>query len=360
MTRWVWLATFFAGLAACGPSLPKDFERARSEAVRAYAHGRYEAAAGHWARAAELADSNYHRNEAWYRQAASLSRAGRHEEASATLGHLLAEAPKSDRAPRAAYDRADLEIDHGDPEEGHRMLERIIHRYPRSSSAQGALHRHLQRLEQTSGRDAMRAYLERSMPKLDRTPLAEQAHYTYARVLEADGQTRAARDRYVYVADRFGYPKGRYWDDALLAASKAEEKLGDYRAAVRVLRRMLTEREPSHLQGSYERPRYSEAQYRIAELYRDHLSDPAKARREFRRLWDRHETSLLRDDAKWNEARLASEAGDERGACRALQALRKAYPESRYVPCAHHLCSDAKRSDRDCRSYIERELGSER
>ncbi len=345
---------------ACAPSLNREFREARAAAERSYSHGRYDQAARYWSDAVNHAPSSHHRNEAHYRAAASLARAGRHREAQTALATFVEKNPKSPRAPRAAYDRADIEVSHGDRETGYRLLESVFLTYPDAGVSRGALVRYLRYLEDENGLSTVRPYLDSVSKRLARTTLLETVHYLSAKTLEREGSLLAARDRFLYVAKHFPYPEGVYWDDSLANASRIEEQLGNYTAAIALLRRMLAEREPSHIQGSYERPRFSEAQYRIAELYRDRLDDPTTARKEFRRLWNRHETSVLRDDAKWNEARLAVDAGDRRVACRALRALERAYPDSRYVACASRLCpSEFDAGPRECRGYIVRQLDGE-
>jgi hypothetical protein len=123
---------------------------------------------------------------------------------------------------------------------------------------------------------------------------------------------------------------------------------------------MLREVEPALLQGSYTRPRYAEAQYRIAEIYRDDLAQPERARREFRRVFDEYPTSLLRDDALWQEALIGRATGDSNASCDPLTKLVTQLPDSRYAPCAVLLCASVPRAtpERSCRGYIRRTLES--
>jgi hypothetical protein len=116
-------------------------------------------------------------------------------------------------------------------------------------------------------------------------------------------------------------------------------------------------RESSTFAGSYERPRFSPAQYRIAVLYRDALHDHAAARREFHKLYADHPTSILRDDALWQEATLARTDGDTQSACTLMAALTKDFPSSRYVACAQTLCPTAPTSSSRCHPYITRPPG---
>ncbi len=200
-------------------------------------------------------------------------------------------------------------------------------------------------------------YIERTLPELDHTDLAEQLLYERARRLDARGETEAALNAYVALADRFPYPYGAYWDDALLRGADCAQRLGKPDNAIALLERMLRARETSRLSGSYERPRFADAAFRVAELYRDAKHDPDGARRAFRGVFVDYPTSTLRDDALWQEALLARRVAEPQ-ACEPLELLVKQLPDSRYAPCAHQMCAEiAPIARRECAAYIERELG---
>jgi tetratricopeptide (TPR) repeat protein len=347
-------------LGACAPTLPRRYQEQRAAAERAYAAGRYEEAAHHWELAAGAADRRRDRSEALYRAGASYERAGRHGDAEASYEKIAARFPKSSRAARADFDRARIEIEHGNREHGYALLERAMFAHADSGLAPRALRELLLRAEDRGGKAFARAELERLLPRLTRTPLAERALYARAALLDEQGDRAGARDQYLEVARRFSYPTGALWDDALWHAARLENDLGNPRKAISYLERMLAQRESSFLQGSYERPRYAEAQFRIAELYRDRLGDTGRARREFRKVWENHPTSLLKDDALWNEALLARGAGDRRAACASVALLADEAPDSRYVPCGKLLCESAAADPkRSCRGYIERAVRSQ-
>jgi tetratricopeptide (TPR) repeat protein len=351
------LAVIALLLAACAQSLPRPYMEARAAAERAYAAGRYDEAAQHWRQAESSAERTRDRTEARYRAAVSLRRAGRGSEAALLLESITTDAPRSERAARAAYDRADLEIEQGDRQKGYRMLERVLHEHPRSGVARSALSRTLIRLDEQGGVDRVLAYIERTTHLLEKTELAETLAYQKARWLERAERYEPALAQYLEVARRFPYPRGAHWDDALWNASLLEERLGRHLAAVDHLRRLLREMESSHLQGSYQRPRYDDAQYRLAELYRDRLGDLARARLEFEKVWLEHPDSPLKDDALWHFAILAKRMGDPRGACSSLSRLLKEVPDSRFAACTRPLCPQlAPKRDGKCRDYILREL----
>jgi tetratricopeptide (TPR) repeat protein len=344
-------------LASCAASLPPRYQRARAAAERSYAHGRYDEAARHWLEAADAAERRYDRHEARYRAAASLRRARRYDEARAIYESLAREPAASERKARVDFDIATMLIERGDVDQGYALLERAIVRHPASGLSRAALSRYVGWLRERRGTTAVLAWIDAKEPVLAKTELAESMMYLRASELEQSGKLEAARDAYLETAERFPYPHGDYWDDALFHASQLDEQLGNYQAAVDHLRRMLGQREFAHLQGSYQRPRFAPAQYRIAELYRDRLRDPLAARREFHRVFLEHETSVLRDDALWNEALLAARAGDLRVTCELVGLIVRKLPESRYVACAPALCPTiATPAGARCRSYIRQKL----
>jgi len=341
-------------LAACAPSLPPAYVKARHAAEDAYAKQQFAVAAERWLSAAGSAGSARDRSEARYRAATSYERAGRVEDA-AKWYRVLA-GGKSERAPRATFALADLRLASGDSAGGLADLEAAIRKYPSSAIAGLALRRYFAALAEQGGERAVLAYIERVEPELGRTDLAEQLLYERARRLDARGDFSDALNAYVALADRFPYPYGAYWDDALLRGADCELRLGRPENAIALLERMLRAREVSHVSGSYERPHFADAAYRVAELYRDARHDPDAARRAFRGVFVNYPTSTLRDDALWQEARLARRIAESQ-ACVPLELLVKHLPDSRYAPCAHEMCTKiAPVARRECAAYIEREL----
>jgi tetratricopeptide (TPR) repeat protein len=341
-------------LAACAPTLPAAYVQARDAAESAYAHGQYTQAAEHWLRAANSAGSARDRSDARYRAATSYERAGRIEDASKWY-RVLANG-KSERAARASFALADLRLASGDAAAGLAELEAAIRKYPSSASASLALRRYFSALAEQGGDRAVIDYVGRALPELGRTDLAEQLLYERARRLDAQGETEQAVQAYIAVADRFPYPYGAYWDDALLRGSAGELSLGKPEHAIALLERMLRARERSRLSGSYERPHFADAAFRVAELYRDARRDPEAARRAFRGVFNDYPTSTLRDDALWQEALLARRVAEPL-ACEPLRLLVEQLPDSRYAPCAHEICEKmAPIAERECAAYIEREL----
>jgi tetratricopeptide (TPR) repeat protein len=338
--------------------MPRAMQTAHAAGDRAFSAGRYQEAAQHYRQAAQAAERQRDRDELLYMEAASLRRADMLQEASERFEQLQELSPAGQNAARAAFERADIEVARGDKARGYAMHEEALRRYPDSGLARRQLMRLVAWLDESQGTAGALQWLRANLPWLRDKEPGETAMYLLADKLEQSGEQAAARDAFVACARAFPYPKGALHDDALVRASHLDEKLGDPSLAVKHLRELLANREPSTMNGSYERPRYGEAQMRIATLYRDALKDHAQARKEFRKLFREHTTSLLRDDALWQEALLAKQDGDGDGACEAVTTLVRKLPQSRFAPCARELCETAPQPEppRSCRAYIRRSV----
>ncbi len=354
-----WLvAALSTTLFACAPQLPNAYVRARDSAENDYARRRFSEAGKAWLAAAWNAATARDRSEARYRAATSYERAGELEKAGA-LYALLAQG-RSERAARSTFSLADLRLRGGDEAGGYADLEAALRRYPSSGVASLALRRYFAYLAARGGDQAVLDYVARVEPRLRGSELGEQLSYERARRLDASARTGEALAAYLDLADRYPYPHGAFWDDALYRGADCKQRLGDAQGALALLTRLLDAREVAHLSGSYERPRYAEAAFRLAELYRDELHDATAARQAFHRVFLDYPTSTLRDDALWQEAILARKT-NRSAACAPLALLVAQLPESRFAPCARKLCPElGPVSTSQCHAYIERALAGVR
>ncbi|HEU4412073.1 MAG TPA: tetratricopeptide repeat protein [Polyangiaceae bacterium] len=354
------LAALLAAAAGCGSSGGDAFAQAKFAGDRANSAGRHAEAAARYREAAARARAPRDRDEALYLEAATYHRAGDRARAVAAYDALARASPRGERSARARFDAAFLRIEAGDAK-GWAELEAALYAHPAAGSARralGAIVRHEDEARAGGGL----AWLEAARPRLAPTELAEDASYLRAHALARAGRLREARDAFAETASRHPYPYGSLTDDAWWNASLLDEKLGDRAAAVDDLRRLLAPRERAAFgQGSYERARYDDAQFRLGVLYRDALGDEAAARREFRRLYRDFPASTLRDDALWAEAQLARRAGDRAGLCSIASDLRANFAESRYAGCTALLCERVAPSPKapPCRAYLQREWRGE-
>jgi TolA-binding protein len=358
--RPLWVA-LLALCCACGPAWGEAYLKSFRAAQRAYSAGRYEEAAQLFARAAGEATRVKDRDEAYFMQARMYEKLHKWNEARAAYKKLIAASPRGPRTGRAVYEYAEIEIEHGKAELGWRLLRQAIARYPDHGSARRALAHWSEEVVRRDGEPGLRRELEALLKEVRGHDVEQQAKYERALSFEREDKLEEAHQALVELARQHPYPQGTLTDDAWLRASRIAEKQGKHQRAIDDLRAMLAVREIAQ-GGSYERPKYPEAQLRIAEIYRDGLGDIKAARREFITMYKNHSTSILADDAMWQAAILSLELGDRGQACSLADDLRDREPASRYRKCVHELCADVERvpNERPCPPYLLRELNGKR
>lgn len=354
--RYLPLAGALLALVACAPNRGEGYEKSLAEARDAYSAGRFDVAAQRYDQAA--ASAKVKRDAVFMRYEAALARARAGDAAGASAALRKIADEKNEYSAQAAYQAAVLSLK-SDPETGYRELDAVAARFPDDAVARVALLRCL-RHDDDAGPARAIARLDAIVAKVRDTSLEQDVAYERAKRLEAMGQHERARDAFIDVANRWPYPKGPYFDDALFRAAEIEDAAGRPNEAIALLERMLKYRETSVTIGSYERPRYLPAMLKIAAIYEDKLHDRAKARDTYHRLYREFKTSTLRDDALWREADLWSKDGDADKACARLDTLVSDIPDSRYVPCAVDKCKNIERpkgskAPKTCHAYLLRE-----
>jgi tetratricopeptide (TPR) repeat protein len=346
----------------CGPAWGDAYLDAMAAGQRAYHAGRYAEAATLYAQAVTSAQRLKDRDEAMLLVARMQERDGHLDEARASYERIASALPPGPRLVRASIAAAQILIEQGKEAEGCARLLDIAKKYPEHGDARGVLQRVMDREQDLGGAVAVLAFLRREQPAFAGTSLAVFFDYQIAKALAEKGDLVVARDLLIAHARAHPYPYGPYTDDALARAADIEIGLGHPTEALALLKEMLAPLEHSEKPGSYERPRFPDAQWKIAELYRDKLNDHAAARREFHRLYTEHKYAKLRDDALWEEAKLAAADGDKSEACSLVEKLGKDFSESRYVRCLRELCPSAEipKDARECPRYIVRSVRGEK
>lgn len=349
--------TLLTIVAGCATARGPAYEAASAQASRDEGAGRFAEAARDYDVATSRADRQRDEDQSRWNAAAATARAG--DVAGATRRfEAIAADEASEHQAEAAFRLAMLRIESSDGERGWGDLEQVPRRFPTHGVAHVAVRKLVQHADETGPRAGLDE-LHALEADLGSTELAGLVAFLEAEHLEAVGDDRAARNAYGRIADRWPYPFGAFFDDALWHASLLDEKFGLYPAAIDDLERLLRQRETTSLMGSYERPRFVAAMLRVGELYRDRLRDLPRAREAFHRFYTDFAHSSLRDRALWMEAALWREGGDGRTACDRLATLVEKFPDSRYVPCAIAQCPALARprtsgAPRECREYIAR------
>jgi tetratricopeptide (TPR) repeat protein len=342
-------------LGACAPSRGVPYEMAFAEALRAEGAGRFAEAMAKYDQAASVARRWRDRDQARWDAAEMEVRAASFRGALVRLDAIAAD-PRSEHQAEAAYHAAQLRIDGGDTDRAWLDMEQVPRRFPSHGVAYVAIRRLVAHADERGPSYGL-AEIRLLDHDLGTTELAALLAFLQAQHVETLGDDPGARDAYLRIADRWPYPFGGFFDDALWRASLLDEKLGRDKQAIDDLERMVKERETTTIMGTYERPKYVPAMLRIGELYRDRLHDRAKARDAFHRLYTDFANSAERDDALWLESALWRDDGDTATACRRLATLVHDFPDSRYVPCAIGDCAGLERpaksaAPQECRPYI--------
>lgn len=342
-------------LCACA-SQPSAFKSQWATAQQRYDAGRFEDAAQRWQAASEIAASRKDRDEARFRSAGALLRAGRQEEAEAVFRDLAAQDPPGHRSARGLYELSRLARRSGDRQRELQLLGDCVARFPTASIAPAAVRNLDLAAREMGGPSRAAAELGRLLGKVPKGKIDEALRFARARALLEQGRDDQARQELIGVVEAYPYPLGASWDDALWQLALLDEKRGNVEGAIGWLERMLSQREQSKIAGSYERPKFAHARYKIAELLWNSSNDPAAASREFERVQTDHATHRLADDGLWQAARAAHAAGDVNRACALVERLEQLSPTepSRYVGCGHLVCPNPTTAERECRDYVRR------
>ncbi len=343
-------------VAGCGRAPATPYQVAFAQGERAETAGRFADAASGYDAASKVAPNERERAHADFASAEMSIRAGDRATGAAKLRKIATASPPGEHTAEAAYRIANLEISENDAQ-GWLELEHAMAKFPND----GLAHRSLQRLsahvEEGSGKGAAIAWLEKIAPSFADTELDQAVAYETAKRVEANGDLTGARARYLAIADKWPYPHGAFWDDSLYAMAVIDERAGKYDEAIADLNRMLADRETASMIGSYERPKYEPAAWKIAVIERDRLHNADAARAAFHRIYTDFTTSLKRDDALWEESKIARTSGNGADACGPLSTLVDKFPDSRYVPCALAACPAISRPSKSaapktCPSYL--------
>ncbi len=220
--------------------------------------------------------------------------------------------------------------------------------FPGSGVARGAMDRWLRRLAPAE----RLTVLNRLATEVTERTLAERILLQQARTLAELGRPTEALERYSLLVDRYPYPAGQYWDEALLHKATLQAQLGDRQAAIATLDKMLAYRETATIVGTYER-RYAVATLMLARFVA--FDDWRRAHALLEEFPTTHATSRELDDALWAAALLARDNGDTALACDDVAALRKHDPASRYSECGALVCPNSDSNDAPaCRDYVGR------
>lgn len=358
MSRAALVAVALCALAACAPTRPHAHLAALAAGDRAYSAGRFIEAAEAYDRAAAETTRERDRVEATYRSAAARQRGGDVAGAMERYASVASTSPRYERGPRALYEVARMRTQSQSAEAreaGWRAMGELLRAHPTTGPGRRAMFHLLRRRDEAdpTGAEGV-AFIEGLLAEeavasaMRDTLLAERA-----RRLERMGRAAEAEAAWDEMLRAVPYPQNAHWDDGHVALARLRRARGDARGAVAALDRMLAVREPSYSSGTYNAPRFGAGAMLRAEILRDDLRDARAAAEAFHFVYADFPTSLLRDDALWNEGLVRERAGDP-GACDVWERLAREFPCHRFgrraatraAACGRSVPAPPRRCDR--------------
>jgi tetratricopeptide (TPR) repeat protein len=275
--------------------------------------------------------------EALLGEAETLEHAGRTADAIAAYRAIPARAADDPATASIALYRAGerLLADH-QVEPAWTALWKVVTDYPDEATASDAL-RTLLRDGRRRDPRALYDEMARLLTALAETQIADNLMWSMAD-LDAHELDNLAAARALYDRIPIDTPDSGLRDDARWFAAQMSRKLGDPRGAVTRLRGLLATREVAYIAGSYFSIWLDDAQLQLGQILRDDLHDLPGAAAAFRQLPKDYPASILRDDAMYELAVTLEAMHDHAGACKTLDELARAFPDSKYIARGKELC----------------------
>lgn len=311
----------------CVPTISKQRGEAHlnalAEAEAHQHHGRLAEAAAAYRDAAEKAERRVDRDECLYRESRVYARMGEFQKAIELCDQLAEIEPMARRTLRAKLDASRYRLLGDDADEikkAEKTLRNLITEHPDSAASRSALRmlavRHIDDVED---KEEGLAWLESLLEEVRNESIGEPMMNIQAELLLKLGRRDEAIGILESQVEKYPYPEGRRWDDALyrLAELAVEDK--NPKKAIAFLEQMIEVHESSYIIGSYTRPMFSKAALKIARIYRDELNDPKSAIKAYAHVRSEFPMSLSVDDALAEEAELRLAQGDRAAGCDLLR-----------------------------------------
>lgn len=314
----------FVLLAGCPPTISEprseDHLRALAEGERNMGHGRYEEAAVDFAEAADEAERRVDLDEALYRQTIALTQLERYDEAIAILQEVADRRPVSRRTSRAMFEIALIRLDHLHQDaQAMQDFERVMHETPDDGLGSRSLYYILRDFENRGDSQGAIAFCDRLYGELGNSTLGDDLLRAKANLQLLIGDRAGARTSLEELVQRYPYPYGQRWDDAIVTLAEMDVEDGQPQRAIDRLKELVNRNEETNLVGSYTLPSMPRAQMRIAQIYRDELHDYPEASDAYEYLLRRFPRSVLRDDALYQAGVMWLENGEHDRGCRFLR-----------------------------------------
>ena len=273
-----------------------------------------------------MAERRVDQDEARYRQARTMMRDRRYEDAVALLDRIGERKPPSRRTGRAVFDAARIRYEHLERyDEAKVGFERVIHEFSDEGLGGRAIYFRVEDYRRREDLEGAIAYLSSLYPEVRETTLGDDVLWVRAglhRELEELGPEQRALSRLVR---HHPYPEGHYWDEAILRLAEIHLERAEPERAIAVLELLVGEVETTTIIGSYIRSTMPKALLWIGKIQRDELGDVRAADRTFKKFPRRFPRSTLNDDALYERGVMWIDEGETDRGCRILRDLVERY-----------------------------------
>lgn len=288
--------------------------------------GRLKEAGEAYLTAAENAERRVDKDEALYRQSRVVAKMGDYPQAIAICDQLGASEVIARRTLRARLDAARYRLLIGEEERADADLRKLIVDEPESAAARGALRILVARhVDGEEDKEKAVEWLGALRDEVRPSSIGEPLMSAEAQLHLQMGHKDEAREMLERQIERYPYPQGRRWDDALWQLADLALENENPKAAIEYLKKMISVHEYSIILGSYTRPMMSKAALRIARIYRDNLRDNESAIEAYEEVRSEFPRSIVVDDSLAEEAELRIAQGDKDKGCDLLRELMQAH-----------------------------------
>jgi len=234
----------------------------------------------------------------------------------------------SDRG-RALYEKGLIEEKIGNREEEKKIFLQFIKKYPEHGLCSIALKKIMFIVEESSGREGLRSFLESLLADALKTSFGDDILWELAKLEKKAGNFERAENYLLEIDKKYPYPKGGTAFDYLFLLAEMEKERGNYEKAIQWLRKVEKTGEIPHLIGSYGESDKAKTLLALGKIYLEDLHQPDKAFKEFMKLV-KLDFKTSSDDGLWWASQALFSQGNEKEACDLLRKLVKKYEYSNF------------------------------
>ncbi len=231
---------------------------------------------------------------------------------------------------RALYRAGVIYDDLGEGARAETLWWETIDSYPQMIASDDSLERLILRYRNRKQLAALLPMLKRRYRRFVSNDIADNLLFRAAQLLDGDLASPDAAVALFLELARV-HPQSPLFDDSLWLAGGIRRKQKRYTDAILIYKKLLATREDAFGGASYLSEWMDNSQLAIAQIWLMGHGKPKRAQKEFQRVIDGFDRSVLLDDAQFWIVLCEVERGRLPQAKQALKKLKKKYPDSRFV-----------------------------